>query len=274
MTLSQLFPALQPFVAHLVKVWPAYDIKANFAIWEVFHIVSVVTLGGASALVGLRILGVGLIERPTEETYRGLSHLITLGVLASSLSGLLIGMANAERLYDSAAFLAKIMALAGGIVLSFKVLGPVALEDKSRPASTIMWAGLGLGLWALSMAVLATGGLVTPGLLHVLSAASLIVLVVTQGKSRCVYGAGCLAILAAMAVATNLVFSPDDMAHIDLANLVLSGIWGLWVLGFAIQRGRVMAQEGGPSTFGQTIAYAQILVWVTAAAGGRWIAFA
>jgi hypothetical protein len=49
MTLSDLFPTLQPFVAHLVKVWPAYDIKANFAIWEVFHIVSVLTLGGASA---------------------------------------------------------------------------------------------------------------------------------------------------------------------------------------------------------------------------------
>ncbi len=272
MTLSDLFPALQPFVAHLVKVWPAYDIKANFAIWEVFHIVSVLMLGGASALVSLRILGVGLVERPIEETYRGVSRLITLGVLATSISGLLIGMANAERLYDSAAFLAKFIALIGGIVLSFKVLGPVAIGD--RRSETRLWAGLGLGLWGLSVLVMATGGLVTPGLLHVLSAGSLMVLVVVQGRTRWLYGSGCLLVLAAMAVSTNLLFKPEDMASIDMANLVLSGLWFLWVLGFAMVRGRAILKEDGPSAFAQTIAYAQILVWVTAAAGGRWIAFA
>ena len=272
MTLSELFPALQPFVAHLVKVWPAYDIKANFAIWEVFHIVSVLTLGGASALVSLRILGVGLVERPIEETYRGVSRLIAIGLVATSISGLLIGMANAERLYNSAAFLAKFIALIGGIVLSFKVLGPVALDDQR--SDTRLWAGLGLGLWALSVLVLATGGLVTPGLLHVLSAGSLIVLVVVQGRTRWLYGAGCLVILAAMSVATNLLFKPEDMASIDMANIVLSGVWFAWVLGFAVVRGRAIIKDGGPSTFAQTIAYAQILVWVTAAAGGRWIAFA
>lgn len=272
MTLSELFPALQPFVAHLVKVWPAYDIKANFAIWEVFHIVSVLTLGGASALVSLRILGVGLVERPIEETYRGVSRLIAIGLVATTISGLLIGMANAERLYDSAAFLAKFIALIGGIVMSFKVLGPVAL-NKPR-SDTRLWAGLGLGLWALSVLVLATGGLVTPGLLHVLSAGSLIVLVVVQGRARWLYGAGCLVILAAMVAATHLMFKPEDMASIDMANLVLSGVWFVWVLGFAAFRGRAIIGDGGPDRFAQTIAYAQILVWVTAAAGGRWIAFA
>ena len=272
MTLSDLLPALQPFVAHLVKVWPAYDIKANFAIWEVFHIVSVLTLGGASALVSLRILGVGLVERPVEDTYRGVARLITLGILATTISGLLIGMANAERLYDSAAFLAKFIALIAGIVLSFKVLGPVALNE--HRSGIPLWAGLGIGLWALSVLVMATGGLVTPGLLHVLSAGSLIVLVAVQGRARWLYGAGCLVILAAMAVATNLLFKPEDMASIDMANLVLSGVWFLWVLAFAVTRGRAIIKDGGPSAFAQTIAYAQILVWVTAAAGGRWIAFA
>ena len=272
MTLSELFPALQPFVANLVTVWPAYDIKANFAIWQVLHIVSILTLGGASALVSLRILGVGLVERPIEETYRGVSRLIALGIVLTTLSGLLIGMANAERLYDSAAFLAKVIALIGGIVLSFKVLGPVALNQTR--SDTRLWAGLGLGLWALSVLVLATGGLVTPGLLHVLSAGSLIVLVVVQGRARWLYGAGCLVIWAAMVVATHLVFKPDDMASIDMANLALSGLWFLWVLGFAVARGRAIIGDGGPDRFAQTIAYAQILVWVTAAAGGRWIAFA
>ena len=272
MTLSDLFPDLQPFVAHLVKVWPAYHIKANFAIWEVFHIVSILTLGGASALVSLRILGVGLVERPIEETYRGVSRLIAIGVVLTTISGLLIGMANAERLYDSAAFLAKFIALIGGIVLSFKVLGPVALGTPR--SDTRLWAGLGLGLWALSVLVLVTGGLVTPGLLHVLSAGSLIVLVVVQGRARWLYGAGCLVILGSMVLATHLVFKPDDMASIDMANLALSGLWFLWVLGFAVVRGRTIIRDGGPDRFAQTIAYAQILVWVTAAAGGRWIAFA
>ncbi|MCX8498830.1 MAG: hypothetical protein ORN25_05640, partial [Caulobacteraceae bacterium] len=95
-----------------------------------------------------------------------------------------------------------------------------------------------------------------------------------QGRARWIYGAGCLAILAAMSVATNLVFKPEDMASIDMANLVLSGLWFLWVLAFATVRGRAIIEAGGPSSFAQTIAYSQILVWVTAAAGGRWIAFA
>jgi hypothetical protein len=107
-----------------------------------------------------------------------------------------------------------------------------------------------------------------------LSAGSLIVLVVMQARARWLYGAGCLVILAAMAVATHLIFKPEDMASIDMANLALSGLWFLWVLAFAITQGRAIIKDNGPSGFNQTIAYAQILVWVTAAAGGRWIAFA
>ena len=49
MKFSQLFPHLRPWVLNLVNIWPAYYVKPNFAIWEVFHILSLVILGGSAS---------------------------------------------------------------------------------------------------------------------------------------------------------------------------------------------------------------------------------
>ena len=93
MKFSILFPHLRPWVLGLAHVWPATIIKPNFAIWEVFHILSLVLLGGGAILVGLRLAGAGLKDEPPSAVYRGLAAILVTGVVGVVVTGLLIGMA-------------------------------------------------------------------------------------------------------------------------------------------------------------------------------------
>jgi hypothetical protein len=75
-------------------------------------------------------------------------------------------------------------------------------------------------------------------------------------------------------VTTHLVISPDDFARLDPANKGFAWAFTAWILGAmavqVISGGR--SAESGPFT--KALAYAAILVWITTAAAGRWIAFA
>ena len=87
MKFSILFPHLRPWVLGLAHVWPATIIKPNFAIWEVFHILSLVLLGGGAILVGLRLAGAGLKDEPPSAVYRGLAPILVTGVVGVVVTG-------------------------------------------------------------------------------------------------------------------------------------------------------------------------------------------
>jgi hypothetical protein len=275
MKFSILFPHLRHWVLGLVHVWPATVIKPNFAIWEVFHILSLVMLGGASILVGLRLAGAGLKDEPPSVVYRGLAPILVAGVAGVIVTGGLIGMANAERLYDSAAFVAKILALAASLILTFGALRPVALADGEvgrGPAAALVVGG---AVWLLAVWVVLTGGLITPGLFHVLTAAVLLMFAVSRGRARWVFAGGVGGILAVMYLATHVWIADGDLAHADPANVALA--WGMaaWILAAAVVHGRSRPGHGAPSgRVAAMVGALTVLVWVTAAAAGRWIAFA
>ena len=273
-TFATLFPHLRGWVQHLIQVWPAYVVKPNFAIYEVFHIFAIVLLGGTSVLIGLRLVGKGLTEEPASEIYRNLRPWLHLGVAGIIVSGVLIGMANAERLYDSPAFLAKMLALAAGVIFTYGVVRPVALADGVVSPSARAWTAVAAAPFALTLWVFSTGGLITPGLFHPLTALVLVVLVAVGGRARWIYAAGVGAMLVAMYLATHVFIAPDDLKHSDPTNVVLACLLGAWVLGFAAWRGARSLRGAAPGGLTQVIGYASILVWVTAAAAGRWIAFA
>ena len=274
MTFQELFPHLAPWVANLQNVWPAPIVKPNFASWEVLHILSLVVLGGCTILIGVRLIGSGVTEEPPSELYRNLRWPLHAGVAGIVVSGVLIGMANADRLYNSAAFLVKMLALVSGVAFTYGVTRSTALADgrvspAARAAAAAALAVYGVGLW-----VFLTGGLIMPGLFHVITAATLILLLVLKGRARLVFGGGVALILLAFFVATHLVIKADDLAKADPANLTIA--WGLfvWIFGTAVFhafRARPAAR-GGVLT--QVVGYATILIWVTAGAAGRWIAFA
>ncbi len=281
MKFSILFPHLRDWILHLDKVWPAYIVKPNFAYWEVLHILALVVLGGTSILLGLRLIGYGLTEEKPSDLYKNLKVWVHTGVIGITVTGILIGMANAERLYDSAAFLVKFLSLIAGIILTYGALRPIALADGEVSTKSKVWGAIGLLVWAPALYVFLTGGLITPGIFHVMSAAVLVVLFVTRGRLRAIYATGVGLILLAMFLATHVFIKWGDLPNSDKANIALSILMGLWVLGAAVaqlymSRGAKIAveAEGRGPLFGKVIGYAIILVWFCAAAAGRWIAFA
>lgn len=276
MKFSILFPHLRPWILGLAHSWPGAMVKSNFAVWEVFHILALVMLGGGAILVGLRLAGAGLKEEAPSEVYRGIGPILTVGAVGIVVTGLLIGAANAERLYDSAAFTAKMLALAAGLILTFGALRPVALADGAVGGGAAAATGAGLVLWLAATVVFLTGGLITPGLFHVLTAAALVVFATSRGRRRWVFVGGVGVILSAMYAATHVLIPAGDLAHADPANVALAWVMAAWIAGAAASEGLSRFRQG-PTAVGWLpgiIGGATILVWVTAAAAGRWIAFA
>jgi hypothetical protein len=271
--LEQFFPAARPWVENLVNVWPTPYVKPNFAFWEVGHVLSLIALGGATILMNLRLIGVGLTQEPPSEIFRNLRVVQTAGVVGIVLTGVLIGMANAERLYDSAAFIVKLLGLIGGLILTYGVSRTTAAAEGRVSAGAKAWFVLGMAFWLAALVVFATGGLIAPGIWHVITAAALLVLFVTRGRARIVYAV----VLAALVLAQELVprmFYPGDRTDLDPISVSFAFIIPAWIVATAlVQFFRAgQGEEGGPLT--KIIGCATILVWLTSAAAGRWIAFA
>jgi hypothetical protein len=274
MNLEQFWPHARPWVENLANTFPGKYVKPQFAWWEVGHVLSLITLGGTTILMNLRLLGVGLTQEPPSEIYRNLRFWQNVGVIGIVVTGILIGSANAERLYDSAAFIVKMLALIAGIILTYGVSRPVAAADGAVGLLPKIWFALGSAIFLLGLWIFATSELINPGVFHVITAAALLVLFVTQGRVRLVYLAGLIALIAAQFVGTHIVIKADDYAHLTPVNKAFAGVFAAWIVGAALfqlfRAGR--GEEGGPLT--KIIGYATILVWVMGAAAGRWIAFA
>ena len=273
-TFGEALPNLRPWVQHLDQVWPAYIIKPQFASWEVLHILSLVILGGTAILMNLRLAGAGLVEEKPSELYRSLRRWQDLGVIGIVVSGVLIGMANAERLYDSTAFVVKIIALIAGIVLTYGASRPIAKADGVVSASARSWFLIGAALWLGSVMVFATAVLANPGLFHVLLAAALIVLLLTRRGARGVFAAGLVVLVLGQIIITQTVIPADDLSRLDPANKVYAALLALWIFGNAAREILSPSTDQEAGRLAKLIGYASILVWVTAAAAGRWIAFA
>ena len=274
MTPADLFPSIAPVVENMANIWPAYIIKPQFASWEVFHIISLIILGGTSILLSLRLIGFGLTEASPSEVERGVRLWLNIGVVGVVASGILIGMANAERLYNSNAFTVKVLALIAGIIITYGVSQPTARAEGSvsRPAKLWLLAGLVVFLGAL--VVFATSKLINPGLFHLLTAAALIVLFVLPGRIKWIYLGGLVLLVIAQTVGSHIVVHQDDFARLDPTNKTFAVLFALWIFGFAGYQlvGDKTGLETRPLT--KLIGYLTILVWIVAAAAGRWIAFA
>jgi hypothetical protein len=279
MKFSILFPGLRHWVLHLDKIWPAYIVKPNFAYWEVLHILAIVILGGCSILLGLRLLGFGLTEEKPSELYKNLKLWLHTGVIGVIVTGVLIGMANAEKLYDSPAFFVKIVSLLAGVIITYFGMRPIALANGEVTGRSAIGGAVGLAVWAFGLAVFLNGGLMTPGFIHVMTAGALILLFITRGALRWIYTAGVVVALVAYYLATHVFIPWGDLKHADPANVIISILLGLWMVGVAIaqaimnRRNPESESNDRGALFAKVMGYAVILVWVSAAAAGRWIAY-
>jgi hypothetical protein len=274
MNLEQFWPHARPWVESLANTFPGKYVKPQFASWEIGHVLSLIVLGGTTILMNLRLLGVGLTQEPPSEIYRNLRFWQNVGVVGIVVTGVLIGSANAERLYDSAAFIVKMLALMSGLILTYGVSRPVAAADGAVSVSSKIWFVLGSAIFLLGLWVFATSELINPGVFHVITAAALLVLFVTAGPVRWVYLGVLTALIVAQFVGTHILIKPDDYAHLTPVNKTFAGVFAAWIVGCALFQLFRAGQSGEGGPLAKVIAYATILVWVMGAAAGRWIAFA
>jgi hypothetical protein len=271
---QDFLPQLADWVANLDDVFPGKQVKPWFAQWEVGHLLSLVVLGGSSILLNLRLIGVGLTDEPASELNRNLKGWVVAGVIGIVATGLLIGSANAERLYTSEAFTAKMIGLLAGIILTFAVTLPATKNDGALGPLARVFAVIGLGVFLAAIGAFLQAKLANPGLWHVISAAALVVLFATRGLIRIVYLGVMLVMVAAQQVLTHVVYKFDDYAHLDPFNKGFA--WGFVavILGFGIIQAIASGRSQAAGPFVKLMAFAAILVWVMTAAAGRWLAFA
>ena len=275
MTFADLFPDLRPWVESLAVTLPGSYIKPQFAAWQVWHILSLAMLGGATILVNLRLIGAGLTEESPSEVRRNLLPWLHVGVVGIIISGVLIGTANAERLYDSQAFLVKMVALLAGIILTYGVSMPVAAADGRVGTGPKIALGLGMAVWLFALWQFSTGDLINPGMWHMIFAAGLVVAVALRGALRWAYLALMTAMVAIHFALTHFVIAPDDYDRLNPVNIGAAWVFGGVIAAAALAQLFLGNRDREPrSPIAVAAAYATMLVWVSAGAAGRWIAFA
>jgi hypothetical protein len=224
-------------------------------------------------LLNLRLIGAGMPEASPSAVNRNLRLWINAGMVGILVTGLLIGTAGAMRLYNSPAFTVKMLALLAGIIFTYGVSGPVAKADGAVGTGPRAWWLAGMAVLLLGVFVFATSKGINPGMFHVLTATALIVLFVTPGRVRWIFLAGLLLLLAAQTVGTHFVVKQDDFVRLDPTNKAFAAAFAVWILGFAAYQ--LFGVKGGPESrpLTRAIGYTSILVWIVAAAAGRWIPF-
>ena len=275
LNLEHFFPQAKAWVETLGDIPPGSWVKGpkfGYASWEVGHIISLIMIGGTTILMNLRLLGAGVTQEKPAEIYKNLRVLQNVGVIGIIVTGLLIGAANAVKLYDSSAFTVKMIALLAGIILTYGVSRPVAAANGAVALMPKIWFAIGGAIFLAGLWVFATTALINVGIYHVITAVALILIPVTRGRLRWAYIAGMIGLIVAQFVHTHVVIKADDYVHLDPVNKLYTGLYGVWLVGtmlITLFRGR--GEEGGPLT--KLMAYSTMLVWVLGAAAGRWIAF-
>lgn len=271
---QDFLPHLTDWIANLDDVFPGKLVKPWFAQFEVGHILSLVILGGSSILLNLRLIGVGLTDESPREMHRNLSGWVHVGVVGIVLTGLSIGSSNAERLYTSEAFTAKMIGLLAGVILTYGVTLPASRNDGALSATSRVAAVVGLGVFAVAIWVFLSAKLANPGLWHVIFAAGLVVAYAMRGVTRIVYLSGAAILIVAQQVMTHVVFKADDYANLDPTNKAFAWGFAVWILGAAILHAVSSGRGANSGPYLKAMATAAILVWVMTAAAGRWLAFA
>lgn len=273
MIFAELLPGLAPTVNAIGNTPLATVIKSQFWAWEATHLLSMAVLGGASLILNLRLIGVGLTDEPPSEIERNLRVWMNAGLIGVLVTGLFMAIPDGRRLYNDPAFTVKMLALAAGVIFTYGVSRPVARADGTvgQGPRTSWLVGMAVLLFGLFSFATTKG--INPGVWHPLTAAALIVLLVMPGRTRWVYFAGLLALIAAQTVGTHFVVHQDEYDRVPVVNKAFAVVFAVWILGFAgFQLYRARSADGArPLT--QAIGYTSILVWVVVAAAGRWIAF-
>lgn len=265
-------PGVGTWVNNLPHLAFSKFIQSIFAYVEVFHLLGLFMLGGAVIVTCMRLMGLGITSEPASVVEKNTRVFLNVGVVMAIVTGLLMGMSNAGKLYGSEIFTVKMMAMVAGILFSYFVMIPVAKAEGAATPGARVAVTVAMVIWLIAMLTFSLRLTANVGVFHVMWACAVILFSALRGKLRWVFGAGLALIVVVSQIVTHVVIT-DAMDHdrYMAANRAILFIAGGWIFGMAIANIFGKAAAPGSSNFARMVGYATILVWVTVGAGGRWI---
>ena len=120
-----------------------------FAVIESTHLLALVTMGGAVLLVDMRLLNLGLRQRPVQELAREAQRFLWAGFGVLIVSGLALFASEAVKCYFSYPFRIKMVSLVVATLFALTVRSRVALADEGRFGSgtRALVALVSMALW-------------------------------------------------------------------------------------------------------------------------------
>jgi hypothetical protein len=275
MDFSSLLPDARPWVEGLAKVWPASVIKPSiwlFAVVEGVHLLALAALGGCMLLLNLRLMGVGMTNEPTSAIERNVRYWQLGGVAVVLLTGVAIGMSNADRIYASPAFFIKMISMVSALILSLGVVSSVARNEGALTTTAKVMAVTALAFWLFALYAFSTVPGVNPGVFHLVTAGWLIAMGFGSRMTRIVLGSITAMVVVAVGIVTYLIFTPTN----DYDVVMDINIWAVR-FGALVVTGFLAWEFLGPKAntltprLAKLVGLFTILAWVTVAASGRWI---
>ena len=120
-----------------------------FAAIESVHLLALATMGGAALLVDMRMLNLGLRQRPVQELARDTGRFLTLGLIVLIVSGIALFASEAVKCYYSSPFWVKMYALVAATLFTYGFRNRVALADEEKFGGTtrMLTAVVSIALW-------------------------------------------------------------------------------------------------------------------------------
>ena len=275
MTFEEIFknvPGASDFVASKPKIWPISLLQDIYAPFGALHLVGLALMGGAVILLNLRLMGAGLKEEPLPQMERTTRPWFIAGLAIVLFTGIIIGMLNSEKLYNSVPFFIKMTSLASACIFSFGVTNAIAKNDGRTSTGVLVAAGIAFLLWLVALGVLGSDEISAPGLFHPLSAGYAILAIFGVRTRWFAVGAFALLFGGMFVMYWIIGFNTYDPFYDDISRwLTVAGAAVFAALfGWEIYQSRTEAST--PTA--KLMAMFSVLTWVTVAAGGRWIGFA
>ena len=112
---------------------------------EAVHLLALALLGGSLLMLDLRLLGTGLIQQPAAQLEKSARPFLVGAVVTLIVTGVLIGMSEALKLYDKDAFWVKMSVLATALIFTFAIKQPLVQRGVTG------WQARGLAVLSLTL---------------------------------------------------------------------------------------------------------------------------
>jgi hypothetical protein len=142
--------SLVQWLGHTAIAQAIHNSSWLFPFVEIFHLLALALLGGTILLIDLRFFNLGFKSKTMPELFHDVQPWLVLSLAVMLLSGFLLFMSEAVKMYTNEAFRYKMLFLALAMVFTFTIHRAVALKGSGRASPVVGWlvAVISLALWA------------------------------------------------------------------------------------------------------------------------------